>query len=91
MSIRRFTTIVLPCLAVVTGVVGLPPVANAAANDVVVVGHGWGHGRGMGQYGAYGYAVDQGWSSAQILSHYYGGTKAGSIGNPDITVRLSSL
>jgi SpoIID/LytB domain protein len=91
MSIRLLTSTVVPCLAVVAGVGGLPLVANAATSDVVVVGHGWGHGRGMGQYGAYGYAVDQGWSSAQILSHFYGGTKAGSIGNPDITVRLSSL
>jgi SpoIID/LytB domain protein len=91
MGIRRVITIAVPCLAVVGGVAGLPPVAGAAANDVIVVGHGWGHGRGMGQYGAYGYAVGHGWSSAQILAHYYGGTRAGSIGNPDITVRLSSL
>ncbi len=31
----------------------------------------------MGQYGALGYAVDQGWSYHQILDHYYGGTVAG--------------
>src|SRR5690349_18207939 len=36
-------------------------------------GHGWGHGVGMSQYGAYGYAL-HGWSYQQILSHYYPGT-----------------
>lgn len=45
--------------------------------DVVTfTGHGWGHGRGMGQYGALGYALDHGWSATQILDHFYGGTVA---------------
>ncbi|HYI62290.1 MAG TPA: DUF4214 domain-containing protein [Acidimicrobiales bacterium] len=41
---------------------------------VTFTGHGWGHGRGMGQYGALGYAIDHGWSGTQILNHFYGGT-----------------
>lgn len=45
--------------------------------EVLVSGRGWGHGRGMGQYGALGYATNHGWSSSQILDHYYGGTSAG--------------
>jgi SpoIID/LytB domain protein len=61
----------------------LPSVGN-----VTISGHGWGHGRGMGQYGALGYAVNYGWSSAQILDHFYGGTVAGTIGNPEMTVEL---
>jgi len=40
-------------------------------------GRGWGHGRGMGQYGALGYATEHGWNSSQILDHYYGGTTGG--------------
>lgn len=97
MTSRRLTMIVVACFGALTGAVGLPVVANAGtpdvvvAPDVVLVGHGWGHGRGMGQYGAYGYAVDQGWSSAEILNHFYGGTRSGSIGNPYLTVRLTSL
>lgn len=59
--------------------------------SVTLVGHGWGHGRGMGQWGAYGYAVDQGWTSSMILDHYYGGTTSAAIGAPSISVRLSSL
>jgi len=35
-------------------------------------GHGWGHGRGMGQYGAKGMA-DRGVAYQDILKHYYAG------------------
>ncbi len=44
---------------------------------LVFTGHGWGHGVGMSQYGAYGYA-QHGWSAQQILSHYYPGTTLGT-------------
>ena len=43
---------------------------------LVFTGHGWGHGVGMSQYGAFGYA-QHGWSAQQILSHYYPGTAVG--------------
>ncbi len=65
--------------------------AVSADGDVLVSGRGYGHGRGLGQYGSLGYAVDYGWSSAAILDHYYGGTTAGSVGNPSIGVELVSL
>src|SRR2546421_5369085 len=39
-------------------------------------GHGWGHGVGMSQYGAYGYA-QHGLPFDQILAHYYPGTTLG--------------
>jgi SpoIID/LytB domain protein len=41
-----------------------------------VSGHGWGHGVGLAQYGAYGYAL-HGWSYDQIVAHYYPGTDLG--------------
>ncbi len=66
------------------------PVASTDYGSVVVDGRGWGHGRGMGQYGALGYAVDEGWSSSQILDHYYGGTVAGTVAPSDIGIRLLS-
>src|SRR5437868_3891960 len=44
---------------------------------LVFTGHGWGHGVGMSQYGAYGYA-QHGWSAQQILAHYYPGTSTGT-------------
>jgi len=76
----------------------LTPTAASAqdegpANDaetVVITGHGWGHGRGMGQYGSLGYAIDLGWTSEQILDHYYGDTVAGTVPNDLITVRIDS-
>jgi len=51
--------------------------AHRAANqDLVVVGAGEGHGVGMSQWGAYGYAR-RGWGYAAILSHYYSSTSLG--------------
>ncbi len=41
-----------------------------------VAGHGWGHGIGLAQYGAYGYAL-HGWTHDQIVAHYYPGTTFG--------------
>ncbi len=54
-------------------------VASASGDEAVleIEGGGWGHGRGLGQYGAEGYARDQGWSSDQILDHFYGNTSQG--------------
>jgi len=58
--------------AVVSGLVGVAPAA--AATELVVSGKGWGHGVGMSQWGAYGYAK-HGWSWKRILAHYYSGTQ----------------
>jgi SpoIID/LytB domain protein len=59
---------------------------------VSMAGKGFGHGRGMSQWGSMGYAVDQGWSTAQILEHYYGGTTAGATDtNGTIAVRLTDF
>ena len=55
--------------------------------SVTLDGHGFGHGTGMGQWGAVGYALagqPYGW----ILDHFYGGTVSGSVGNGPIRVRL---
>lgn len=41
-----------------------------------VSGHGWGHGVGLAQYGAYGYAL-HGWLADDIVAHYYPGTDLG--------------
>ncbi|MDQ2753974.1 MAG: hypothetical protein M3R71_00300 [Actinomycetota bacterium] len=68
-----------------------PSAAAATPATINLVGHGYGHGRGLGQYGAYGYAL-QGQSAAWILAHYYGGTVSG-LRDPSqpIDVRLSEL
>jgi len=48
-----------------------PPLPESGR--IYLPGHGWGHGRGMGQWGAKGLA-DQGKTYTQILSTYYPGT-----------------
>jgi SpoIID/LytB domain protein len=50
--------------------------APAAASTLLVEGAGDGHGVGMSQDGALGYA-EHGWSDAAILAHYYTGTTLG--------------
>ncbi len=55
-------------------VLAVAPAAPAAAypsGTVTLTANGFGHGRGMGQYGALGYAFD-GWTYQHILHHYYG-------------------
>src|SRR2546423_11378440 len=56
--------------------------------QVSFAGHGWGHGRGMGQWGAFGYAVDFGQSYGDIIDHFYSNTSPTQIPNPQITVRI---
>ena len=56
---------------------------------LIVEGTGFGHGRGMSQWGAYGRAVNGGQSWTQILNAYYGGTTLGSVSTSTrIRVRL---
>ena len=50
--------------------------APASASTLVIEGAGEGHGVGMSQDGALGYA-EHGWSDAAILAHYYTGTTLG--------------
>ena len=78
------------------GVVAHPPAATEAAADdivaIVIEGTGFGHGRGMSQWGAYGYAVDHGWDWNQILEHYYGGTESGTVpASERVRVRLTDM
>ena len=58
---------------------------------VEVVGHGYGHGRGMGQFGSLGYALNHGWDYKRILDHYYGGTRLETRPFGDITVHLTKF
>jgi stage II sporulation protein D len=66
-------------LAVVAALVGPAGASPQTADTVsvasfVINGRGWGHGVGMAQWGAYGYAK-HGFTYDQILAHYYPGTK----------------
>ena len=63
-----------------------PPAAEAAVRHVVQ-GAGFGHGIGMSQYGAYGYA-HEGSSYEGILAHYYRGTRLESAPSRPVRVLL---
>jgi hypothetical protein len=74
------------------------PVApvRAAPGDVnvglamVIEGQGNGHGRGLSQYGAVGWATVYGKDWTWILDHYYGGTSMGAVPiGTRMTVRLT--
>ena len=64
--------------------------ATASAADVVIDGRGWGHGIGMSQYGAYGYALREGRDHRFILEHYYTGTTLGDARATRMRVLLRS-
>jgi len=67
-AIRRITLTGLACLMLCC--------ASANAATLVIDGAGDGHGVGMSQDGALGYA-EHGWSYTAILGHYYTGTTLG--------------
>src|SRR4051794_19337876 len=74
MPIRALATVLLVALcltgsAVSGGSKSAPPAVRTPAT-FFVSGHGWGHGLGMSQYGAYGYA-QHGWTYDRIIKHYY--------------------
>ncbi|MGA1345705.1 MAG: SpoIID/LytB domain-containing protein [Ilumatobacteraceae bacterium] len=89
---RRFSTSVI-LVALVSGMLVGGGETSASPSDVdevvayLVEGTGNGHGRGLSQWGAYGWAVDHGKDWPWILDHYYGGTVMGDI-DPAARIRV---
>ena len=59
-------------------------VTSTSGGALSIIGQGWGHGIGMGQWGALGYAIGQdngdgNWTYQQIVGHYYGPAQLGSL------------
>ncbi len=76
MPSRRFVLVAVLAAALLGPAGANPQVVKPATVDVttfVITGHGWGHGVGMAQWGAYGYAK-HGVTYNKILAHYYPGT-----------------
>src|SRR5688572_26552268 len=81
MSLRRIS----PLAAIALALAGLSALGLGQTSDArkpqkqqkpasfLVSGRGWGHGVGLSQWGAYGFAR-QGATYDQILGHYYQGT-----------------
>ena len=82
-------------LAAVVGLTGLAPAASAddsypppADGSYSFHGRGWGHGRGMSQWGAFR-AAQLGNTAAQITAFYYSTSTAGSFANRTMRVLLT--
>jgi SpoIID/LytB domain protein len=101
--LHRAKRAIASAAVVITGITGLATglvvqATPALADDFVpvpangifaIAGHGFGHGIGMSQYGAFG-AAQQGLSAGQILSFYYPGTTQQQVGDPAIRVHLTA-
>ncbi|WP_409485122.1 SpoIID/LytB domain-containing protein [Arsenicicoccus dermatophilus] len=59
-----------------------------ADGTIEITGRGFGHGRGMSQYGAMN-AARQGRTWQQIVGHYYPGTTAAYLANPSVRVSIA--
>jgi SpoIID/LytB domain protein len=69
-------------------------VTSIGSGVVNLAGHGYGHGIGMGQWGALGYAIGQdtgqgNWTYQQILGHYYEPATLGNLSGPPAPVGAS--
>ena len=78
-------TALLTALALLAAV----PTADAAVRHVIR-GAGFGHGIGMSQYGAYGYALE-GAKWPGILAHYYKGTRLSTAPSRPVRVLLQPV
>ncbi len=61
-------------------------VTGQTTNSVSIIGQGWGHGIGMGQWGALGYALGQdngegNFTYQEIVDHYYGPATLSTLAN----------
>jgi len=79
------------CILSLTGaLIACAPASAEAAKRFTIRGAGFGHGVGMSQYGAMGYA-SHGWDYKRILAHFYTGTELGVLNAPrDVRVLLQS-
>ncbi len=92
-SLARTFTAFLGATALIFGTAALTPAhadstVTPSDQKVIVKGAGWGHGKGMSQYGAYG-AAKKGLSYSRILAFYYPGTALRTTSNSTMRVWLT--
>lgn len=91
----RFVTLNRAAAIAAVALAGLGPAVlgatpASAATTFTFYGAGWGHGVGMSQYGAYGFAT-QGKTYTEILSYYYPGTVPNATVTSPSTLRVGLL
>jgi stage II sporulation protein D len=69
--VRRIGSVAAACAALLAAAV-----PAQASTLYTILGHGYGHGIGMSQYGTLGYAL-HGYSDDRILAHYFSNTTPG--------------
>ncbi|MCW2927845.1 MAG: SpoIID/LytB protein [Thermoleophilia bacterium] len=87
---RNFLTAL--CALVTLASLGAASASAKVGAEYRLEGRGWGHGIGMSQYGANGYAK-RGMSGTEIIQHYYSGTVVAprpADGPTDVRVLLQS-
>jgi stage II sporulation protein D len=91
MFIRSIVTAVSLVAGLSGAVSGQLTARNTASTTPTffITGHGWGHGVGMSQYGAYGYAL-HGWKYERIVTHYFVGTTIGDAPTSNVRVLLAA-
>lgn len=89
--VRAALVALATALLFATGLAYAPPAgAQQGPTTMTFDGRGWGHGRGMSQYGAQGMASRAGATYDAILDHYYGGTTMGTRADQQMRIRLMS-
>lgn len=86
LSLRAWTTIVAVTFVLLAVVANAVP-AHAADTSFTFTGAGYGHGIGLSQYGAKGFA-EHGWIGENIATYYFPGTKLGKVADPTIVVNI---
>src|SRR3954447_14447911 len=81
------TRILIPAAAILAALCLAAPAG--AASKFTIRGAGFGHGVGMSQYGAYGYAL-HGWTYDAILAHYYTDTALGQTSSREVRVLMQA-
>ncbi|MBE0418176.1 MAG: SpoIID/LytB domain-containing protein, partial [Coriobacteriia bacterium] len=66
------------------------PASAHASSTFSIQGKGWGHGIGLSQWGARGFAEVAGYTHDQILKHYYQGSTLSTTRPKTLTVNLDS-
>ncbi|MFM8416641.1 MAG: hypothetical protein ACKOAT_04020, partial [Actinomycetota bacterium] len=92
-TLRRLLGVVLVAVTTVVGPVAAP--VRAAEGQLpasyLIYGRGFGHGRGLSQFGSFGWSTVHGWGWQQILDFYYGGATGNvvaPIDNPNDIIRV---